>query len=98
MPPLVEPPTLSGTLTRVRQLWLSRWSVHDGPVNPKVLTRRELRDLATSLQALLDVIHRAEMTASTATTYRLEGAVIALETALSDPGATVTGSEAVPRG
>ncbi|MHB1510145.1 MAG: hypothetical protein ACYCST_20650 [Acidimicrobiales bacterium] len=48
---------------------------------PKPLTRREMDDLATSLRALLDVIRRDEMTASTATTYRLEGAVVALQAA-----------------
>jgi hypothetical protein len=41
-------------------------------------------DLATSLQALLDVIRRDEMTASTATTYRLQGAVTALESVLDE--------------
>jgi len=39
----------------------------------------EMTDLARSLQALLDAIERAEMTASTAMAYRLEGAVTALE-------------------
>lgn len=53
-------------------------SGHDGRVPRRSLTRREMDDLAKSLQTLLDAIRRDEMTASTATTYRLEGAVTAL--------------------
>jgi hypothetical protein len=49
---------------------------------PKALTRSEMADLARSLQALLDAIGNDELTASTATTYRLEGAVTALEAVL----------------
>jgi hypothetical protein len=49
---------------------------------PKPLTRSEVADLTRSLQALLDAIHNDELTASTATTYRLEGAVKALEAVL----------------
>jgi hypothetical protein len=53
---------------------------------PKALTRREMADLARSLQALLDAIGNHELSASTATTYRLEGAVTALDTVLAcDP-------------
>ena len=50
----------------------------------KPLTRSEMADLARSLQALLDAISNDELTASTATTYRLEGAVTALETVLGN--------------
>jgi hypothetical protein len=44
-----------------------------------------MADLARSLQALLDAIERDEMTVSTATTYRLEGAVSALKSLLGTP-------------
>jgi hypothetical protein len=54
-------------------------------VAPKALTRSEMADLARSLQALLDAIERDEMTVSTATTYRLEGAVSALKSLLGTP-------------
>lgn len=54
----------------------------------KPLTRSEVTDLIRSLQALLDAISNDELTASTATTYRLEGAVTALE--------AVVGHEARP--
>lgn len=56
---------------------------------PKALTRSEVADLARSLQALLDVIERDEMSASTATAYRLEGAVTVSQTVL---GAMTTSS------
>jgi hypothetical protein len=46
----------------------------------KSLTRDQNTDLAPSLQALLDIIRRAETTASTGMTYRLEGAVTAFVT------------------
>jgi hypothetical protein len=45
---------------------------------PKALTRSEMADLARSLQTLLGAIHNDELSASTATTYRLEGALTAL--------------------
>ncbi len=51
---------------------------------PKPLTRQQMADLAKSLEALLDIIHRDEMTASTATVYRLEGAVTALDSVLGN--------------
>jgi hypothetical protein len=60
---------------------------HDGVVAPKTLTRTEMTDLTKSLQALLDAIERDEMAASTATTYRVEGAVTALKSLLSAPSA-----------
>ncbi|MHB1510792.1 MAG: hypothetical protein ACYCST_14655 [Acidimicrobiales bacterium] len=50
----------------------------------RLLTPREMDDLAKSLRALLDAIRRDEMRASTATTYRLEGAVTALESVLGE--------------
>lgn len=53
---------------------------------PKALTRSEMADLARSLHALLDAVHHDELTASTATTYRLEGAVTALDTVLAGSG------------
>jgi hypothetical protein len=58
---------------------------HDGSMAPKPLTRREMADLARSLQTLLDSIRQDGMTASTATVYRLEGAMTALEACLANP-------------
>ncbi|MGA8680469.1 MAG: hypothetical protein ABSB54_17625 [Acidimicrobiales bacterium] len=58
----------------------------------KALTHGEMADLARSLQALLYAIQRDEMTASTATVYRLEGAVTALDTVLGNDS-TTEGSE-----
>jgi hypothetical protein len=45
-----------------------------------------MADLARSLHALLDAVRHDELTASTATTYRLEGAVTALDTVLAGSG------------
>jgi hypothetical protein len=58
-------------------------------VAPRPLTRQEVSDLAGSLQALLDAIERDEMTAATAMTYRLEGAVAALEAVLGDDASAI---------
>lgn len=43
------------------------------------LTRSEIAELAERLQALLVMIEGEDMSASTAMTYRLQGAVSALE-------------------
>jgi hypothetical protein len=70
---------------------------HDGVVAPKALTLSEMTDLAQSLQALLDAIERDEMTASTATTYRLEGAVAALRASVGEPVADTDGDTSATR-
>jgi hypothetical protein len=57
---------------------------HDGPVAPKSLTSGQSTELARSLRALLDIIRRNEMTASTAMVYRLDGAVTAVEAVVGD--------------
>lgn len=45
----------------------------------------EVAAIAESLRRLLAVVESGEMTASTATTYRLEGALAALEAVTGDP-------------
>ena len=52
------------------------------PLAPRLLTRQQMADLARSLAAALDAIRNDELSASTTVTYRLEGAVTALETVL----------------
>jgi len=47
------------------------------------LTRQQMAELARSLDALLDAIRREELSATTAMTYRLEGAVTALGAVLA---------------
>jgi hypothetical protein len=54
-------------------------------VAPRPLTRQQMSDLARSLAALLEAIRRDDLFASTALTYRLEGAVTALQTVLDLP-------------
>jgi hypothetical protein len=51
-----------------------------------------MADLARSLQALLDAIHRDEMTASTAMVYRLEGAVTALQAVVVGVSSSLSGT------
>lgn len=51
---------------------------------PRPLTRAQVEELARSIQLLLDRIHADELAASTATTYRMEGAVVALRAALGE--------------
>ena len=49
---------------------------------PRTLTRSELTQLAESLAAVLAAIRAEELDASTAMTYRIEGALVALQVAL----------------
>ena len=43
------------------------------------LTRREITELGNRLRGLIAVVDEGEMTATTAMTYRLQGAVTALD-------------------
>ena len=51
-------------------------------VPERPLSRRELAELADRLRGLLDMIEAGEMSATTAMTYRLEGAVVAVDAVL----------------
>lgn len=55
---------------------------HPGAMAARPLTRAEITELAGRLHGLLDMIAVGEMTASTGMTYRLQGAVVALDAAL----------------
>jgi hypothetical protein len=46
------------------------------------LTRGEIRELANRLRGLLDMVDAGEMSATTGMTYRVQGAVTALEAVL----------------
>ncbi|HVA07822.1 MAG TPA: hypothetical protein VNG12_13870 [Acidimicrobiales bacterium] len=54
---------------------------------PRSLSRSEIEQLAASIDSLLDRIRAGELEASTANTYRLEGAVVALRVALGERSA-----------
>ena len=49
-------------------------------------TRLEVqaRDMATQIRVLLDAVGRGDLAASTAMTYRMQGAVVALDALLGD--------------
>ncbi len=51
---------------------------------PRQLSRGQVQELARSIRLVLDQIDGGELAASAATTYRLEGAVVALLTALGE--------------
>jgi hypothetical protein len=51
---------------------------------PKPLSRSEVQELAESVRLLLVRVRDGELSASTATTYRLEGALIALRGTLGE--------------
>jgi len=46
------------------------------------LTRGEISELARRLHGLLDMVDASQMTATTGMTYRLQGAVVALDAVL----------------
>ncbi len=46
------------------------------------LNRREIAELADRLRGLMAMVDNGEMSASTATSYRMQGAVVALEAVL----------------
>jgi hypothetical protein len=51
-------------------------------VPDRPLTRAEVAELADRLRGLIDMIEAGEMSATTAMTYRLKGAVVALDAVL----------------
>jgi hypothetical protein len=51
-------------------------------VPERPLTRREIAELADRLRGLIAIIEADEMSATTAMTYRLQGAVTALDAVL----------------
>jgi hypothetical protein len=61
----------------------------DVPAHP--LSRREIADLADRLRGLLEMIETDEMSATTAMTYRLEGAVAALDVVLGQGASSPDG-------
>ena len=59
---------------------------HPGAMAAHPLTRCEISELADRLHGLLDMIAVDEMTATTGMTYRLQGAVVALDAVLGSLG------------
>lgn len=55
---------------------------HHGDVPDRPLNRREIADLADRLRGLIAMIETDEMSASTGMTYRIQGAVAALDAVL----------------
>jgi hypothetical protein len=55
---------------------------HHGRMPDHALTRGEIAELADRLRGLIAMVEADEMTASTAMTHRLQGAVVVLEAVL----------------
>jgi hypothetical protein len=52
---------------------------HHGDVPSRPLTRAEVAELADRLRGLLDMVNEDKLSATTAMTYRIQGAVTALD-------------------
>lgn len=61
------------------------------PSNQRPLSAAQLADLAGQLRSILDLMDGGSMTASSATRYRIEGALSALEAALGLPSTLLDG-------
>ena len=58
-------------------------------MSPRPLTRAEIAELADRLRGLLDMVDEDRLTATTGMTYRIQGAVTALDAVLGNDASLV---------